>query len=414
LGLSGIWKAIEDFFLETTDERRTLDQLYKVLQAPPYGAKDGLIPVLLAAALLYHSDDVSLYREGTFVPVLGAEQFEILVKHPGRFSVKHLQLHGLRRELFKQLEDVITGVGTPLPPRVRNTTILSVVRPLIRFAISLRAATRKSNSLSPEASAVLHALLNAREPDRLMFEQLPVACGLEPFDISKGSAQPSAERIPLFRGTLLRALTELQTHYESLLSRCRDRIREAFAVSPNAADVREHLRVRAQYLLGKVIEPKLKSFAIAAADASVSERMWLEAIATVVAERPPETWSDDDVLVFEVNLSDISRRFTGLEALQRETVAEGRDGFDVRRVSITKPDGEEMHQMVWVDQTERELISRHMKRLLHGLEEVHYDHQRRAIAVALAEYLLSSERPAEMATTEALTDPEREREVGNG
>jgi hypothetical protein len=412
--LHGIWKAIEQFFLGATDERLPLDQLYKVLQAPPYGAKEGLIPVLLAAALLYHADDVSLYRDGTFLPVLGAEQFEILVKHPDRFSVKHLQLNGIRRELFKQLEDVIQGAGAPLPSQVRNTTILAVVRPLIRFASSLPAVTRKSNGLSPDARAVRHALLNAREPDRLMFEQLPVACGLEPFDLSQGLDQSSAERIPLFRGTLLRALTELQSHYEGLLSRCGDRLREAFAVSPNMADLREHLRVRAQYMVGKVIEPKLKSFTIAAADANSSERQWLESIATVVAERPPQTWSDDDVLVFEVNLSDIARRFTGLEALQRETVAESRDGFDVRRVTITRPNGEEIHQLVWLDQAEQELVSSHVNRLLQGLGGLRQEHQRRAIAVALAEYLLSSERPADVVTTEAPSSPQGRRETGNG
>ena len=72
--------GIEKFCLLAKHKQQTLDNLYKQLEAPPIGVKRGVIPVLLAAVLLYHIDDVGVYKDGTFIPVLGAEHFELLLK----------------------------------------------------------------------------------------------------------------------------------------------------------------------------------------------------------------------------------------------------------------------------------------------------------------------------------------------
>lgn len=413
-GLAAVWEAMENFFTGSTEQIRSLDQLYTLLDAPPFGVKAGLIPVLIAAALIYHSDDVSLYRDGSFLPVLGPEQFEILVKQPARFGVKHLRLNGIRFELFRQLENVITGAGAPLPSKVRNTTLLGVVRPLIRFATALPPVTKKSATLSREAAAVRDALLSAREPDNLVFETLPKACGLPPF-AAEDLAETTSRQIATFRRGLLRALTELENHYGDVLARCRARLQEAFAVSADEANLREHLRVRAQYLVGKVIEPKLKSFAVAAADADGGETQWISAVAMVVAQRPVDTWTEDDALRFEVNLSEIARRFTILESLQRDAAAEGRDGFDARRVAITRPDGTELHRLVWLDQSERDLIDLHVRRLVEGMNSIEHEHQRQAVAAALVErMLLVSEGGSANTAPHANVGGEDKREAQHG
>jgi len=90
-GVLSVWQAIEYFCLQAKEKPQTLDQLYQCLEAPPFGVKRGTIPVLLAAVLLSHVDDVSVYKDGTFIPVLGAEHFELLVKDPSRFAVSILR-----------------------------------------------------------------------------------------------------------------------------------------------------------------------------------------------------------------------------------------------------------------------------------------------------------------------------------
>jgi len=93
--------------LEATEQIQSLDKLYARFAEPPYEVKQGPVPVLLAAVLLYHIDDVGVYKDGTFIPVLGSEHFEVLFRDPSRFAVKHFEIVGLRSQVFKELEAIL-------------------------------------------------------------------------------------------------------------------------------------------------------------------------------------------------------------------------------------------------------------------------------------------------------------------
>lgn len=401
-GIAPLWRAVEEFCLGATVAPRTLDQLYAALEAPPYGVKAGVVPVVLAAVLLYHSDDISLYRDGTFVAALGAEHFELLVKQPQRFAVKHFALTGVRWEVFRELETVLVRQATPLPAGIRNATLLHVVRPLVRFAVTLPNVTKRAKTLSPEATAVRDALLSATEPDELVFSVLPRACGHEPF--LPASDRSELRRVVVFRRALLRALGELQSHHERVLEAGAARLRDAFGVPPDFADTREHLRVRAQYLVGQVIDRRLRSFIAAAADGTVDERRWLESVLMVVADKPVENWNDEDALALDAQLADLARRFQNLESLQRDVARERRDGFDARQVTITRPDGSEDRRLLWLSPAERPLVTRQVDRLAAELETLPDEHQRHAVALALLERLLQFEN-ANTTTTAGEASP---------
>src|SRR3954447_20285992 len=105
--------------------------------APPYGMKEGPIPVLLAASLIHRADDVFVFEDGSFLPRLGPEHFERLVKTPERFEVKRAAILGVRAGVFGQLQDLLGSATKPVSANVRNATTLGVVRPLILLLQSL-------------------------------------------------------------------------------------------------------------------------------------------------------------------------------------------------------------------------------------------------------------------------------------
>jgi hypothetical protein len=154
---------------------------------------------------------------------------------------------------------------------------------------------------------------------------------------------------------LVQAIREIQTAYDELLRECQTLLHDAFAVRSSETKLREDLRVRSNHLMGQSIERSLHSFTVAAADETVADKEWLEALVMIVADKPAESWTDEDVTKFEINLSDISRRFKNLEALQKEVVAKGA-GFDARRITVTRPDGQEIHQMVGIDRDRQDQV----------------------------------------------------------
>ncbi len=343
--IEGLWKAIEDFCLSATEKPQTLDKLYQQLSAPPLGVKEGIIPVLLCAVLLYHRDDVGIYQDGTFVPVLGDHHFELLVKNPERYAVKYFAIEGLRAEVFQELEAILRNPKVKTKENIRNATLLTVVTPLYQFVKQLPRYTLQTDRLSKEATKVLKALQKTIEPDELLFEDLPSAFNLPSIGTGEGDDGVTAKTL---KTQLINALREINRAYETLLNECQSLLKDAFAVSIEEKKLREDLQTRANYLTDKCVEPILKRFTQAVVDESKNDRQWLESLVMIIADKPSESWTDEDFSIFELNLADVARRFENLEVLQKEVKVDN-NSISARRITVTRPDGQETNRMVWID-----------------------------------------------------------------
>lgn len=382
-----LWVAVENFCLAATEKSQSFDLLYQHLAAPPYGIKQGIVPVILAAVLLYHADDLGLYQDGTFIPILGTEHFKLLVKYPERFAVKYFAVIGLRAEVFKKLEAILRNPQLKKLGKVRNATLLTVVTPLYQFVNHLPKYTQQTRRLADEPRTILKALKTTVEPDELLFKALPAACNLPSIGTEAGDDGVTAKTL---RTKLVHALREIHTAYDRLLSDCQKLIYEAFGVRSKETKLREDLRVRANYLAGKCIESSLKRFIRAALDETASDSQWLEALVMIVADKPAESWTDDDAIAFEMKLADLARRFTSLEILQKEVAAKG-EGFEARRITITRPDGNEFNRMVWVDHGRESQVEQIVDNILAELPD---DQQlRQAVLAKLSERILNADLP---------------------
>lgn len=386
-GLAVAWQAIEEFCLGAKDKIQTLDHLYTYLEAPPYGIKRGAIPVLIAAILIYHFDDISVYKDGTFIPVLSSEHFELLVKDPARYGVKHIEITGLRAQVFQELESVLRSAGARNQKGVRNLTLLSVVKPLFQFVKRLPAYTLKTKRLGFEAQAVLRTLLQAQEPDDLVFRALPEACGLPAITTHESDDGKTAKTL---RKKLVQSLQEIQNAYEKLLSECQTLLHSAFGVR-SEEKLREDLRVRARYLVDQCIDPLLRRFTLAAIEENTSDQEWLEALAMIIGDKPAESWSDEDATAFELKVSDLARRFKNLEALRTEVAASNPEGFEARRITITRPDGKETHRMVWLDNKQQNRINDLVEEFLGKLTLYDDPQLQQALVAKLAERVLGAD-----------------------
>lgn len=378
-----VWEAIESFCLAAKDRPVSLDQLYDKLKLPPYGVKSGIIPLLFAAVILKHADDVSLYKDGAFVPVLGSEHFELFVKNSARFAVKHYEVLGLRAEVFREIEAVLAH-RLALPNNLRNRTLLGVVSPLLQFARRLPAYTQKTKRLSPRAQAVRQVLLEAHEPDTLLFELLPVACGLNPIT-AEGVQDANLPRE--FRTRLSAALRELREAHDNLLLQTRTYLHEAFGVAQQAERLRENLRVRASFLQGRSIEPILTRFVFAATDDQTDDTQWLKAVVMVISDKPAESWTDTDVEAFELRLADVARRFKYLEAIAADNNALWASQAEARRISLIGTNGKEICEVAWIDEKQRS----HFDALAEDILQTHTLDlaERRVLLAVLAEKILN-------------------------
>ena len=311
------WEAGLEFLHGTEGLRRPLEDLLDRLREPPFGVRDGPLPVLLCALLLANIDEVALYEEGVFVPEFRIEVVERLVRRPEIFELQSHRLdarqvaalQALRNVLHHRAEDSV----------VDEANLLPVVKSLVGFVSRLQPFARKTRRLQPvEAIGVRDRLLAARDPRALLFEELPEA--LEVDLTENGNALR-------FATLLQESLQGLRRAYPDLLDDIEIELRQTFGLHGSAGEAREKLASRAAPLMEFALDGSLGLF-IREAAANHLEQDWRETLGRVLqGGLPPTHWSDRDLTAFRVRLQEVAGEFARLEEL-----ATAKNGSDVNRV----------------------------------------------------------------------------------
>ena len=361
---SPTWLEIERFLGECEERRQSVGKLYERLEQPPFGLRRGPMPILLCAVLLHYESEIALYEDGSFVADVSMPVFERLIRSPEKFEIKHFRMEGIRAEVFEQFTGMISK---PVSAPGKAPNLLVIVRPLISFIQKLPRYTMLTQDLSDAAIALRKAITDAREPDALLFEQLPQALG---FDAFGPLAETDSKTVDAFFNTLRGTLSELNRAYDDLLTFIEQMLVSAFSLQPNGNRPHTELIKRAQPLLNWTIDTKLKVFLIRVCDEGLDFKEWLEAIGTYIANKPPASWNDSDKTHFEMNLSELARKFHRFEVLSFERQQQPEKPADsagkVIRVGITTLSSSEQERVVTVPPTAEEQIDN----IEGGFEEV--------------------------------------------
>ena len=358
------WSEIEKFLDECEERRQSVEKLYKRLEQPPFGLRRGPMPILLCAVLLHYESEIALYEEGSFVADISMPVFERLIRSPAKFEIKRFRMEGIRSEVFEQFTGMISK---PVSMMGKPPNLLVIVRPIMRFVDKLPRYTMLTQELSDAAIALRKAINDAREPDALLFEQLPQALG---FDAFGPLTETDSETVDAFFNSLRSSLSELNRAYDNLLSFIEDMLVSAFSLQSNDDSPHIELMNRARPLLDWTIDTKLKGFLIRICDEELDFKEWVEAIGTYIANKPPASWNDSDKAHFEMNLSELAKKFHHFEALsferQKQSEKSTDSGGELIRVGITTFSETERERVVTVPSTAEAQIDN----IERGIEQV--------------------------------------------
>ena len=341
------WNAIETFLDSCEGERQPIVQLYENLMKPPLGVRSGPLPILLCAVMLHYKTEIALYENGSFIADWSMPVFERFLKAPQRFELKRFRIKGSRADVFARLLQMLKQ-----PKTIEKPDLLTVVTPLIRFIAQLPKYTLATQELSDNAKNFRQVVLKAREPDELLFKQLPEAFG---FPVIGTEVTTNSEKISEFFNILQDTLSELEQAYDHLLNWVEQLLIEAFRLTSTTEKLRAELAKRAEPVLAVAVETNLKGFLIHVCSGGHDFTSWLEAIATYLAKKPPAVWIDTDKAQFEINLSQIVRKFRNFEAISYEKREHTESSVgDPIRVGITRPNEPEQEQVVILPSTAEE------------------------------------------------------------
>lgn len=327
-----LWKAIDLFLTETEGSRKSVEVLFATLRQPPFGLKDGVLPVMLAAVLVHFHSRVALYEEGSFVPRPNAAVFERLFRSPGKFELQRFRITGPRAEVFKQYVALVNRSD-------EQVDLLTVVKPMVRLAKELPEYVGKTTRISESAQRVLKAIREARLPDKLLFVDLPAAFGLPAFE---ATGKADGGRVELFVAQLRTTFAELPRAYPLLLTDIERLILRALGQIGPLESARRTIEHQSRLVLNVAVDPKLKAFLLRVSDDTAEDNTWLESIATLLAGKPPVHWDDQGLARFEVQLAAAARTFEHYRVLAMAMEKSGHALLDGDKsmllVSITVPD----------------------------------------------------------------------------
>jgi len=354
-----VWVTLQEEFREAEVDPVSVDRIYARLGMPPIGLTAGAVPIVLTVGLMHRHDDIAIYEEGTYQPKLSAGLLERLVRNPDRYAIKNFAAStGVRSQIIHRLAEVMHVDIAPTDRR-RNTTVLALMGPLLGTIRSLPEHTLRTRELGREALAVRDALLSAREPDQLLFHELPFALGLKGFPV--GCANEAD--VETYASSLASAVRELQGHWDGLLDRVSEQLRVAMG-TPLSSELRRDLAARASHLADQVLDPRLRAFLLTASEPSLDHEDWLAAVAMTAIDTPLQSWRDRDWPAFEAATAQLGGTLKRLEALNYESVAKGSTEFTARRVTVTNPDGTETSTVVVTDPNLDRAIDDVVKRLV--------------------------------------------------
>jgi hypothetical protein len=395
--LKPVWAEIVRALRDAQEARLRVPELFERLRRPPYGLKDGILPVLLVAALLAYKDEMALYENGRFVPALTGAVIELLLHATDKFEVQRLSIEGPRAAVYgRMMEMLSTGVRAPL------SGVVPIVRQLVRVVPELTDFARTTKTVSPRAQAVRGALQRAREPAPLLFHELPIACGRPPFE-AQGTLL-SAD-VDAFVEDLRAAVRELQLAYPKLLDAIEDAIRTGLSLPADSSTLRRELASRAERLLPVAVEAQLKAFLLRASDEDARREEWLVSLGTLLGGKPPESWHDRDMDQMRLTLGLLSRRFASLESMLigPETSPVPADPALVR-VAVAQPGQVEQERVVPLRPGDEALVASVCAQIRGLAESAAASLPREAIVAALA--LVTRDMIAELNGRGGLVDLE--------
>lgn len=332
-------RRIKNLLESNADTRVCISSILKELRKPPFGVRDGLHPIFLASFALIHENDVAFYEDGAFIRHVSSEHFHRMIKAPETFEIQWCRITGVRSAIYEQLTEVL---GLNLA-KDQNCNVLDVVVPLSSFAAQLPAYTHNTKHLSVHALAVRNALLIAREPVSLIFNDLPRACGFQPFDPHQSQ---NSREVQQFANILKESLDELRDTYPGLLKRISDAVVKGFDLPCKTLEEKGVLSDVASKVLAVVNEPRLKAFLMRLADSHLEYNQWLESLGSFVCSKPPSKWTDTDVNIFLTELTQLIQQYKNVEAIAFNTI--DKNNITAFRMAVTQQDGNEVAQVIFI------------------------------------------------------------------
>ena len=302
--LTPIWEAAINKIKESAI---AVSDLYDLWRQPPFGVKDGLLPVLSVAFILTQRDKLAVYRDGLFKARFDDVDVDYLSKDASTIQLRWMDLSDIARRLLSEMATIVRDLDTANP--LTHLEPIDVARGLVAIYDQLPQWTKRTMRLSSNAVRIRDMFKRARDPNKFLFDDIPETLGGELTQIDTDALNKVVSNVQ-------DGLSELVAAYPSMLRRLRDIMLAELQVPNTSAQSMSELRERSQNIRQVVGDFKLEAFIGRLTQFDETDTS-IEDIASLAASKPPRQWIDPDLDRTTVELAELAQKFLRAETFAR-------------------------------------------------------------------------------------------------
>lgn len=299
-----LWHATKEFLNSNSDRPVNVKEIYEFWRQPPFGLKDGLMPILLVAFLQTMRENISFYRQEIFQTDLKEIDIEHLVSAPATISLRIMDLSGIANRLLVELASVVRQLDEF--NKLAHLEPIDVARGLISIFDSLAPLTKRTMKLSGNAIKIRLLFNKAKDPNKFLFDDIPATFSKNPDSINDKQVIEIAETVKL-------GLLELKNSFPEMLEHMKDRLLNSLQVPNSSPQALQELRDRATNVRHVGGDLRFEGFVtqLAKFDGSTNS---IEGVIGFAAGKPVRDWIDQDIEKATLELAELTQKFIRLEA----------------------------------------------------------------------------------------------------
>jgi hypothetical protein len=294
---SALWNEGVSFINRSKAGIRKISDFVEILGSKPYKLKQGLIDFWLPIFLFIHSDKYALYGEGKFIPQLSTETLELIIKRPDKFEIKAFDIEGKKLELFNKYRLFLNQVETETPT---TSNFIEIFRPFISFYKSLSTYSLNTKKLSKKTIALRETIGNAKDPEKVFFEEFPRALGYSINQLTSSDVD-----IEDFVLSINGCIQEINQAYDNLLNRIENLILKKFIGKQLIFPAyKNELISRFSKIKKHQLDTKQKALLQRIKSPLDDRKSWINSVAFAVIGKSLENISDEEEKIFYDSLEE--------------------------------------------------------------------------------------------------------------
>ncbi len=305
--LTPMWKAGIDHVKTNAGRTISLSELFELWRKPPYGVKDGLLPILSVAFILSQRERLAVYRDGIFRANFDDVDVDYLAKDAATIQVRWMDMGQVSRRLLSDMASIVRELDNE--NTLAHLEPIDVARGLVAIFDRLSQWTKRTMQLSANAVRVREIFRRAHDPNKFLFDDIPATLGEEISLDSESGVQQIVQ-------TVRDGLHELVQAYPAMLRRLQDLMLAELQVPNGSPQALAELRERAENIKQLAGDFRLDAFVSRLAHFDGSEEGF-EGIASLAANKPPRDWTDPNLDHAAIELADMAQKFVRAETYAR-------------------------------------------------------------------------------------------------